>query len=106
MRLNRRRYHFASDPELDSEGRFECARAALEQTMSDELKSTAGPTNVSARLPEGSAAMSNTSQQHPTVAELDAQIATRPYRRGVGRMFWNRAGDGLVGRLPPLPEAP
>jgi len=62
--------------------------------------------NVSAALPAGSAALTVPSARYPTVAELDAQITTRPYRRGVGRMFWSRAEGGLVARLPPMPVAP
>ena len=40
-------------------------------------------------------------QKFPTVAELDAQIETRAYRRGAGNIFI--AGMGHVRRLPPMP---
>jgi hypothetical protein len=62
--------------------------------------------NASAALPAGAAALSAPPTRYPTVAELEAQIVTRPYRRGVGRMFWNRTNDGLVTRLPPMSSAP
>jgi hypothetical protein len=62
--------------------------------------------NVSARLPAGSAALAARSARLPTVAELEQQITTRPYRRGIGRLLWSRSADGLVTRLPPLPRAP
>jgi len=45
-------------------------------------------------------------QKFPTVAELDAQITTRPYRRGVGRFFANRNPGANVERLAPMPAAP
>ena len=44
-------------------------------------------------------------QKYPTVAELDAQIETRDFRRGAGRLFV-AAGDGNVTKLPPLPAKP
>src|SRR5688572_15363639 len=40
----------------------------------------------------------------PTVAELEAQIPTRTYRRGAGKLF--AAEKGNVSLLPPLPEKP
>ncbi len=40
----------------------------------------------------------------PTVAELEAQIPTRSYRRGAGRLF--AAEKGNVGLLQPMPEKP
>ncbi|HEX4050423.1 MAG TPA: hypothetical protein VHY19_06065 [Steroidobacteraceae bacterium] len=41
----------------------------------------------------------------PTVAELEAQIPTRTYRRGVGSVFVGAKGE-KVARLQPLPAAP
>jgi hypothetical protein len=83
----------------------------LEQRMLAELNAAAvqikkAQINVSARLPAGSAALAGRSARLPTVAELEQQITTRPYRRGIGRLFWSRSADGLVTRLPPLPRAP
>ena len=40
----------------------------------------------------------------PTRAEVEAQIETRPVRRGVGSIF--AGGHGNVKRLPPMPEKP
>lgn len=40
----------------------------------------------------------------PTVAELQAQIPTRSYRRGAGKLF--AAETGNVALLPPMPEKP
>ena len=42
---------------------------------------------------------------HPTVAQLEAQIETRDYRRGVGRLFV-ASGEGNVSKLPPMPANP
>jgi hypothetical protein len=43
-------------------------------------------------------------QKFPTVAEIDAQIETRPARRGVGNLFTSVRGN--VKKLPPMPEKP
>jgi hypothetical protein len=42
----------------------------------------------------------------PTVAQLEAQIATRSYRRGVGGGFVNSKPGGKVARLKALPAKP
>jgi hypothetical protein len=42
----------------------------------------------------------------PTVAEIEAQITTRPYRRGAGGLFYNNGPSGKVERLAPMPAAP
>jgi hypothetical protein len=42
--------------------------------------------------------------EFPTVAGIEAQIETRPLRRGVGNLFVARSGN--VKRLPPLPGHP
>lgn len=76
------------------------ARAdALEEYMSAQLNAAidgpaAGATGDAAAPAPG----------YPTAAEIDAQIETRPTRRGVGNLF--AAGSGNVRRLPPLPERP
>jgi len=43
-------------------------------------------------------------QVYPTVAQLEAQIESRPTRRGVGNLFVSR--DGNVKKLPPMPKQP
>lgn len=43
-------------------------------------------------------------QKFPTAAEIEAQIETRPLRRGVGNLFVSRSGN--VKRLPAMPERP
>lgn len=76
---------------------------ALERKLLDQLNKAAS--NGGMHPPAGAAAASSP-QKFLTVAELDAQINTRPYRRGVGRGFWSRSPDGRVSRLPSMPQAP
>jgi len=67
------------------------ARAeALEHYMSDLL--------------DDAPADDNPKPKFPTVAELDGQIETRPFRRGGGSIFI--AGRGNVTKLPPMPAKP
>jgi hypothetical protein len=42
---------------------------------------------------------------HPSTAEIDAAIETRPFRRGAGGLFVSARG-GNIHRLPPMPEKP
>jgi len=70
---------------MDSEARAD----ALEDYMSQELD---------AAFADGPG------HKFPTVAEVDAQIETRNYRRGVGRLF--TAGQGHVQKLAPMPANP
>jgi hypothetical protein len=42
----------------------------------------------------------------PTVAEIEAEIPTRSYRRGVGRLFLETGEGARVGLLPSLPAEP
>jgi len=64
---------------------------ALEAYLSDQLDDA-----VSAP-PKGTG---SPQKQFPTVAELDAQITTKNYRRGVGNLF---AGGRNVKKLEPMP---
>ena len=69
---------------MDSEAKAD----ALEAYMSDQLDNAV----------QGAA-----KKQYPTVAELDAQITTKNYRRGVGNLF---AGGRNVKKLEPMPANP
>ena len=42
----------------------------------------------------------------PTVAEIEAAIPTRHYRRGAGNLFVNNQPGGKVDHLPPMPANP
>src|SRR5262249_18294755 len=44
-------------------------------------------------------------EKFPTVAEIEAQIETRPYRRGAGTVFTGRGGEN-VKKLTPMPAKP
>ena len=72
---------------MDSEARAD----ALEDYSSEQLDAMV----AAKQAPDG---------KHPTVAELEAQIETRDYRRGAGSLFV--AGQGKVKRLEPLPANP
>jgi hypothetical protein len=72
--------------------------------MSMEARADALENYLSASLSTVAAATA-TLQRAPTVAELEAQIPTRNYRRGVGNGLVNKDG-GNVSLLPPLPEKP
>jgi hypothetical protein len=49
---------------------------------------------------------SATKEVFPTVAQLEAQIPTRHYRRGTGALFFNPQPGALVHQLPKMPTAP
>lgn len=73
--------------------------ASVVAAMSSEAKADA--------LEEHQQALLNAAApgKFPTRAELDEQVATRPYRRGVGNLFMSTQG-GNVKRLIPMPPAP
>ena len=56
--------------------------------------------NDPARNPAGGGA----AKKFPTAAEVEAQIETRPFRRGAGNLFVS--GTGNVKKLPPMPDKP
>src|SRR5215468_8326333 len=45
-------------------------------------------------------------KKFPKAAEIETQIETRGYRRGVGNLFLNTAPNGKVKRLEPMPPKP
>ena len=69
-------------------------------SMSDEAKADAIEDHMMARLNLSWAAAKN----YPTAAEVEAQIETRPVRRGAGNLFYSNSGN--VQRLAPMPERP
>lgn len=73
---------------MDHEARAE----ALEDYMSDQLEEALAPP------------ADDQKPKFPTVAELEAQIDTRPFRRGAGGVFVS--GRGNVKLLPPMPANP
>jgi HD domain len=79
------------------------ARAdALEHYMMVEAApASGGAGSAPASMP---ASMAADKSPFPTAAEVEAQIDTRPVRRGTGNLFTSRSGN--VKRLPPMPEKP
>src|SRR3982074_2163629 len=71
---------------MDHEAKAE----ALEHYMEDKLDEM-----VAAQQPE----------KFPTVAEIEAQIETRPFRRGTGGVFTGQRGEN-VKKLQPMPAQP
>ena len=69
---------------MDHEAKAE----ALEHYMEDKLDAM-----VAAQQPE----------KFPTVAEIEAQIETRPFRRGTGGVFTGQRGQN-VKKLEPMPD--
>ena len=67
--------------------------AAAIAGMSDEAKADALEQQLIAQT-----------AKYPTVAQLDAEIESRPNRKGVGNLFLARSGN--VRRLEPMPEKP
>jgi hypothetical protein len=52
------------------------------------------------------AAPAKTAQKFPTVAEIEAQVETRDYRRGTGSLFVAGQRGGNVKKLEPMPPKP
>ena len=75
--------------------------AAAVSAMDSEAKADALEAYLSDQLDD---AVSGTQKKtYPTVAELDAQIGSKNYRRGVGNLF---AGARNVRKLEPMPANP
>lgn len=72
--------------------------------MSAEARAEGIESYLAASITPTAAAAGATPKRPPTVAELEAQIPTRPYRRGAGKLF--AAEQGNVALLAPLPAKP
>ena len=82
--------------------------AAAIATMSDEAKADAIEHYMEDKLDEMVAQRGGAQGQpetFPTVADIEAQIETRPYRRGVGSVFTGPRG-GNVKKIEPMPDKP
>ena len=71
--------------------------AAAVAAMTSEARADALETHLNA-------AISSQVKTFPTVAEVNAQINTRTYRRGAGKLFAGQSGN--VGYLPEMPVKP
>jgi hypothetical protein len=80
---------------MDHEARAEALEEYTESTLDTLVAQNQG----------GGAAGQGAGEKFPTVAELEAQIDTRPTRRGVGNLFVGGRG-GNVRRLDAMPDKP
>jgi hypothetical protein len=80
--------------------------AAAVGAMSHEARADALEDFLSQRLHVAQADTPPAARRFPTAAEVEAQIPSRHYRRGVGRLFVEPEPGGHVEHLPPLPPAP
>jgi hypothetical protein len=80
--------------------------AAAVGLMSHEAKADALEDELNKRLELAQAETASGAVPFPTSAELEAQIPTRSFRRGVGVSFLNTEPGGKVALLPPMPAAP
>ena len=82
--------------------------AAAADSMSSEAKADALEEFMMQQLNEGgfgsSSAGGGASRKYPTMAEVEAQIETRCFRRGVGSLFLSHTGN--VKKLPAMPPKP
>ena len=79
--------------------------AAAVGLMSHEARADALEDALNDQLELAQAAPGSGGGNFPTVAEVEAQIPTRSYRRGTGTSFLNTSGDN-VPVLPPMPARP
>jgi hypothetical protein len=78
--------------------------AAAVKMMGSEAKAEALESYMVQQLNNSSAA--NQTKKFPKAAEIEAQIETRSFRRGVGNLFLNTQANGKVKKLAPLPAKP
>jgi hypothetical protein len=74
--------------------------------MSHEARADALEEELNKRLELAQAETASGSVPFPTAAELEAQIPTRSFRRGVGVSFLNTEAGGKVTLLPAMPATP
>jgi len=79
--------------------------AAAVGLMSHEARADALEDELNRRLELAQAPVEAAERQFPTVAEIEAQITTRSYRRGAGGLFVDTRGEN-VARLPAMPVEP
>jgi hypothetical protein len=88
--------------------------AAAVGLMSHEAKADALEDHLMAQVSEAPSAVVRAEQgsaqaapeKFPTAAEVEAQITTRSYRRGVGNLFLTTEPGRTVERLAPMPASP
>jgi hypothetical protein len=81
--------------------------AAAVKLMSAEAKAEALESYMMAQLNNSNAAAGQTpAKKFPKAADVEAQIETRSYRRGVGNLFLTTQADAKVKKLAPMPAKP
>jgi hypothetical protein len=78
--------------------------AAAAKAMSSEARAEALESYMIQQL--NGSAPGNQTKKFPTAAEIEAQIETRSYRRGVGNLFLTTAANAKVKKLQPMPPKP
>jgi hypothetical protein len=78
--------------------------AAAVKMMSSEAKAEALESYMMQQLNNSSPATG--AKTFPKAADVEAQIETRGYRRGVGNLWLNTQANGKVQKLPPMPAKP
>jgi hypothetical protein len=78
--------------------------AAAVKLMSHEARAEALESYMMQQTNAGPAAPAR--KKFPTAAEIESQIETRSYRRGVGNMFLTTAAGGTVKKLAAMPAKP
>jgi hypothetical protein len=78
--------------------------AAAVKMMGSEAKAEALESYMVQQLNNSTAATQN--KKFPKAAEIEAQIETRSFRRGVGNLFLNTQPNGKVKKLEPMPAKP
>jgi hypothetical protein len=79
---------------------------AVVSMMDHEAKAEALEHWMEDQLDQAVAQNAGTQPKFPSVAELDAAIETRTYRRGVGNLFVSGGRGGTVKKLEPMPKNP
>jgi hypothetical protein len=88
---------------LSHEARADALEEALLAQLDTGQRAGAAKPSTAAAQPAPSG---NGNVTFPTVAEIEAEIPTRPYRRGVGGLFYNNGPTGKVEPLAKMPAAP
>src|SRR5262249_11315473 len=78
--------------------------AAAVKMMSHEARAEALESYMVQQVNNSASAATN--KKFPKAAEIEAQIETRGYRRGVGNLFLNTQPDGKVKKLAAMPARP
>src|SRR6478672_4861641 len=76
--------------------------AAAVKLMTPEAKAEALESYMMSQLNGGTSASTGTPKKFPKAAEIEAQIETRSYRRGVGNVFLTTQPNAKVKKLAPM----